>query len=521
MTTIDLLRDLPPIVAPEDKHQPEPVLTPIAALVQQQATEIAELAKVDLRAVALAQFGDWRGAVAAARKTLAGVVHDVSTASKLAEVKSLRQRLINEPRAEVRKVSKAVKSRLAAVSKDVGAAEEEAVKAWDEVETLITPQIEAGDAALEAARQAAARLAAERQQKIDDELATITGFLERAKDTEGMTAERVATGIGKLEALTFSAEDWTDPVAAAKVQVQTIEGMRQLHAKLAAEEAAAAQMAALREANERMAKMLADQQAALDAQAAALRAEQDRIAGLRARIDEIHAAATGHENATAADLYEAMVAVTALDVSEAQYQEFTPLAEAAQDATLAKLQDLHFRAVEREESEAAQRASTPAAIVATAAATEGMAENPEPGTLEAAQESTEGQDDQQVLKAEPATADATDRSVPADASPRVGAMGAGQAADAAPAAIYSHVPGPAPVFDGAGAEYGVIAVDAKPFAASPFYDTPAPAATDPRDEFVALVMTAFDCKFPSHPKPSQAWWAEVRAAGLELQRQGL
>jgi hypothetical protein len=40
---------------------------------------------------------------------------------------------------------------------------------------------------------------------------------------------------------------------------------------------------------------------------------------------------------------------------------------------------------------------------------------------------------QQVLKAEPATADATDRGAPDTRSPRVGAMGAGQAADAAPA----------------------------------------------------------------------------------------
>lgn len=46
---------------------------------------------------------------------------------------------------------------------------------------------------------------------------------------------------------------------------------------------------------------------------------------------------------------------------------------------------------------------------------------------------TEARDSQQVLKAEPATADATDRDAPAIASPRVGAMGAGQAADAAPA----------------------------------------------------------------------------------------
>lgn len=35
--------------------------------------------------------------------------------------------------------------------------------------------------------------------------------------------------------------------------------------------------------------------------------------------------------------------------------------------------------------------------------------------------------------------------------------------------------------------------------------------------FVAPVMSAFDCKFPSHPRPSAAWWAEVRAAGQQLQ----
>lgn len=492
--TEDLIADLPPIVAPEDKHQPEPVLTPIAALVQKQATDLAELAKVDLRAVALAQFGNWRGDVAAARKTLDGVVHDVSTAAKLADAVALRNRLIRTPRAEVRKVSKAVKSRLAAVSKDVGAEEEAAVKAWDEVETLITPQIEAGDAKLEADRLEKERLAADRAQKIADELAEISMFLERAKTTEGMTADRVGNGIAILSAMTFGTDDWIDPVAAAKVQLQTIAGMHELQAKLAAEEAAAAQMEALRLANERMAAQLAAQQAALDAQAAALRAEQARITGLKARIAEIHAAATGHDNATAADLYEAMVAVTALDVGEAQYQEFTPLAEAAQDATLAKLQDLHFKAVERED----------AAALAVAAI-----------------ESTEGQAPQQVLKAEPAAADATDRDAPADTSPRAGAMGEGQAAGAAPAGefvlvvpaeptTHAQLSAPAAVEPGVTLIRGEVgAIDA----AITIVESPAMTHA----AFLALVMTAFDCRFPSHPKPSQEWWDKVRAAGKDLQ----
>ena len=56
------------------------------------------------------------------------------------------------------------------------------------------------------------------------------------------------------------------------------------------------------------------------------------------------------------------------------------------------------------------------------------------------QEFTEGQHPQQVLKATPATADATDRGPAADTSPGVGPMGAGQAADAAPAAEVAPEP---------------------------------------------------------------------------------
>jgi hypothetical protein len=491
----DLLTDLPPIVAPDDKHQPEPAMSPIAALVQQTVADMDNLKKVDLKAVALAQFGDWRGAVSAARKTLDGVAHDVSTAAKLADVVALRNRLIRTPRAEVRRVSKAVKSRLAAVSKDVGAEEDAAVAAYDDAEALITPQIDAGQQKLDEERLERERLAAERAQKITDELAEISTFLDRARTTEGMTAERVGKGIAILAAMTFCPDDWIDPAAAAKVQLQTIAGMHELQAKLAAEEAAAAQMEALRLANERMAAQLAAQQAALDAQAAALRAEQNRITGLKARIAEIHAAATGHDSATAADLYEAMVAVTALDVSEAQYQEYTALAMAAQDATLATLQDLHFKAVEREEAIEAvrQRAVTPAANVATAAATEGKADTPEPGTLEAAPE----------LLAQDQCAGLS-RALAADPAAPLHAREA--------AASIATEPMPQPGV--APQDHPLPEADA-----APGMGTAGPAMT--HAAFLALVMTAFDCKFPSHPKPSQEWWAKVRAAGQALQQQGL
>ncbi len=57
---------------------------------------------------------------------------------------------------------------------------------------------------------------------------------------------------------------------------------------------------------------------------------------------------------------------------------------------------------------------------------------------QAAAKITEAQHPQQVLKAEPATADATDRGTAANVSPRGGAMGAGQPAAAGPAGGNEH-----------------------------------------------------------------------------------
>lgn len=487
-----------------------------------------DLKKVDLQAVALAQFGDWRADVAAARKNLGTLALDLSIPARIAEAKTLRQRLIGGPRAEVRKVATALKSRLAAVSKAVGAEADTAVAAYDAAETLITPQIEAAEQRIEDERLRKER---EEEQRIHGLKLAVDAKLDPWMDrcnAEGMTAARVEAGMAALGELPMPpeladvADYWAERLAATRMF------MERRRLVLAAQELEAAQAQA--------------------------RAEQARVAGIQARIAEIQAAATGHERASAADLLEARTVVAALDVSEAQYQEFTLLAQAARAGTLAVLDKLHAEAVEREAAQqraddellaALQAPPVPLCETTTPGLTapdaqEGVAHNPlqpEPAAassvgdlaadgagdgsqpaatpptpaaasvignppFSAGNEFTEGQDDQQVLKAEPATADATDRSVPADASPRVGAMGAGQAADAAPA--------------GDDAPLETSEADARPYVAP----AAAPAtATDPRDEFVALVMTAFNCKFPSHPKPSQEWWAKVRAAGQALQVQ--
>ena len=545
-------------------------LPPIADVLPPQTEAPAlptDLKRIDLQAVALAQFGDWRTDVAAARKNLGTLALDLSIPARIAEAKSLRERVINAPRAQVRKVSKALKSKLATVSKTIGAEEDAAVLAYDEAETLITPQIEAAEQRIEDERLKKAQEEADRLQALRDTVdAKLAPWVARC-DEAGMTAARVQAGVILLDGLAMPPE---------LADVSAYWGQ---------------QVAATRDTMER--RRLALAQAEVEAAQAKVRAETQRVAGIQARIAEIQAAATGHERASAADLAEARIVVAALDVSEAQYQEFALLAQAAKAGTLAVLDKLHAEAVKREEIEAAQRASTPAANVATAAATEGMAENPEPGTLEAAPITQDAQESglcagtpavyassaadsataapsgdegtgahadvsapsPDVLPrhpmfrggrmapitytepapqpgvapqnhqlpeadaapgmgtAEPATADATDRDAPFDTSPRGGAMGAGQPAAAGPAdAVISNPP-----WQGDDGSLETSEADARLYVA-PLAAVPAPA-TDPRDEFVALVMGAFNCKFPSHPKPGPEWWAKVRAAGQALQAQ--
>lgn len=480
----------------------EAVPMPVAA---PAAPAALDLEKLDLSALAVAKFGDWRGDVAKARKTLDGAVHDLTTQAKVDEAKSLRFRLIGQPRADVRKVSKALKSKLAAVSKVVGAEEDAAVSAYDAAETLITPQIEAREAELTAERVERERIAAERAQKQAEGVAGIRGYLTRTQTAADMTAERVATGIAMLQGMTFAEGDWLDPVAAANAQCETLEGMRALHATLEAREAEAARLEAQRVENERQAAALAEAQAQL-------RAEQQRVARITAMIQEIRAAATGHADQDAAALLEARTAVAALNVGAELYQEFAVVAQAEKAATLAVLDKLHAEAEAREL--AAIRATVAEAPAGDdSRITEAVSANQIP----------EGQDSQQVLKAEGESPDATDRDASADASPRVGAMGAGQAADAAPAAelllqdecrelskALSADPA-APLH----AREAVATIEAA--AGDQSAITEAVAEPDPQAAFLALVMSAFDCKFPSHPKPSQEWWAKVRTAGLQLQ----
>lgn len=299
----------------------------IAAPVEAPRTDVAtaaiaslDLQKLDLTDLALAQFGDWRAAVAMTRANLSTLAIDLSTQAKVDDAKSLRHRLINVPRAEARKVAKELKSKLAKVSKDIGAAEETIVAAWDGAEALITPQIEKRQAELDAEKAERQRAEAARVQMHQERMATMGAYLT-ACQAPGMTAERIARGMAMLEAAAIG-PDWEEfQVQAADLQCRTLEAMRQLHAQALGREQEAARQEAIRLENERQAeanrieaKRIADEAAEIRRQAAELAAakeaaaaEQRAEAVLRVTTAAFDVAVVknGHERATA--LHEAFL----------------------------------------------------------------------------------------------------------------------------------------------------------------------------------------------------------------------
>jgi len=243
--------------------------------------------------------------------------------------------------------------------------------AVEALEAPIDAAIKADEARREEERQAKARAEAARLAGLRDAAAAALGKWIARCQADGITSERIAAGIDMLADLPANPE-WAEVNDFwQSTKAQTLATMRGLLDAAQRREEAAIQ----RQQAEELAKLRAE----LEAQAQALR---DQAAELERQKQ---AAAKREADALA----------------EQQRQ-----AEAKLAAELQAVID------------AAKSMET--AIAAAAAP---------------AKELTEGQDTQQVLKATPATADATDRDAPANASPRVGAMGAGQAADAAPAGV--------------------------------------------------------------------------------------
>jgi hypothetical protein len=458
--------DFPPIDAPA----PAVPKTELATA----AHTALDLAKFDLTDVALAQFGDWRAHVAGVTANLSTLALDLSTQAKIDEAKSLRHRLIGQPRAEARKVSKELKSKLAKVSKAIGAEEDAAVAAYDEAEKLITPQIEARQSALDAEKEAARAAEAARVQKHQDGIATIRSYLGMAK---GLPSSRIALGIEKLRAMTFGAEWEEFAVEAANAQCQTIEALRQLLAQTQEAEAKAAEQA-------RIAAEHAAQQQALQIGQYAMAMMGKPAAAIRAHID--------------------LLAVTYYppDVPDVVRQ-----AHAQAVATLTTMLQL------AQQAEAAAKAATAIQAPPVAPVADGSQDSDDAAAIpgaKAGQESTRG--DQREGMAPEACESAAGRgenvapalaTPPVHESPGVGPMGVGQPADAGPA--------------GGSIETSEREAIEPPQSTLVSFASTLPTRHLHTDEVTLLLRdvlvlieylgTPFEGRFPTHPKPDSAWWA--------------
>ena len=262
MTTDTL--DLPTIIGDEPTAAVAPVSTSTAP-------------KVTVRDAALQPLNALEPGLRAVTERYRAVAFDLKTPKGLQAAKDARHDLRKNGRFLVQNTRDELKGLLNDAKTAVEAKAVELIAITQPREDELDKDIEAREAEVKAEKAEAARVAAERAQKQADGVAGIRGYLTRAQTTADMTAERVGKGIALLEAMTFSAGDWLDPVAAASAQCETLEGMRALQATLKAREEEAARLEQQRLEQQRQAAELAEAQAKLQA-------EQQRIARLQAMV---------------------------------------------------------------------------------------------------------------------------------------------------------------------------------------------------------------------------------------------
>lgn len=340
------------------------------ALAEQAAGDLS-LETFDLKKLALSYFGPWRADVAAVNAKFAGLMLDLPNASKIADGKSLVHRLVGKPVAAARATTEALKKKLNGAKDDVVAELTAIVADYEAAAKPIRAQIEAAEARITEEKRIAAEKEAARIQAHTDNLAKLAGYVEHAR---GLPAARIQMGIELVEKIAIDAVAWQDFADRAEEQkAVTLERMRALHAQAVAAEAEAVRLAAEKAETER--------------KAAELKAEADRLAAERAEIERQKADLQAEKDRIAAETQAERDRIAA---EERIYQTRIE----AEARVAADLLEVALKQRDKLNSEA--------------------------------------QDSQQVLKAEPATADATDRDAPVITSPSVGSMGAGQAADAAP-----------------------------------------------------------------------------------------
>ncbi len=246
----------------------------------EQATELVCRAEI-VNGEAVVKYSKTEAELAHMRHRFGGVVYDLTTTKGDKEARAARLELVTL-RTSLEKQRKTFKEPALTLGRKI---DDEAARITAEIKALETPideQINADENRRAAEKAERERIEAERIAAHQTKLAAMRGCVARA---QGLPSARIAKGIEQVEAIMLGVTAWEEFAAEATTAKQeTLAAMRVMFDAAKAREDEDARVEAQRIENERIAaenraaaERLAEQQRALDAQAAALKAEQDAI----------------------------------------------------------------------------------------------------------------------------------------------------------------------------------------------------------------------------------------------------
>lgn len=458
-----------------------------AELIERPAAgaERAQAAPLTIKATILAQYAAIEPDILALADRYRDVAYAVTTPKGLAEAKAARHELRERGRFMLNRALEAKKRDLNDGKALLTAETERLVAVIRPVEDAIDAQVTAeesrqAEAKAERERVAAeeARVAAERRTKFEGEIAKIRDCAVRAK---GLPSERIAKGITAVDAIAIDEETWAEFAPAASIaQAETLVAMRELLAEAQAAEKAAAEAKAQREELER--------------QAAEVALQRTRMAGIQWFADRVTVAKSlvGEQDAIEDIDYltRQVDEVEARPVTVEASGDMLSMAEMAKTLSLQQLRAMLAEAQARAEREMAERASRAAY---EAAQREEAA--PEPDTA-----NHDMVDDMAGIVA-PVSNPARweDGTSPTESLAELDTYVEAMASEPEKYRVELPYIGPfddlQPVDETAGQGF-----------------TP-----DVLADLLAHIAKLDEMKFPSHPKPPQEWFAELRRLASEVQ----
>lgn len=230
-----------------------------------------DLRKVDLEAVALAQFGDWKERAADVNARHGKTIFQSLETTKGFDALKKALAETKQVRFDGQNVADDLKSKMAKVSKAVGAKRDEISASIADTEKALQAQVDDETTRRNEAKRIAEEKAAARRQEFENKVAGIRNYLALA---QGLPSPRIEKGVTFLTAMVIG-DEWAEfkPIA-QKALDETLASLRELLAKTQAAEVDAAERARIAEENER----LRAENARIAAELAAQRAELQRQA---------------------------------------------------------------------------------------------------------------------------------------------------------------------------------------------------------------------------------------------------